>query len=109
MNTTDSPDLTLLAPPDSQSSPTDVKPPQRKIAKLPKTLRDIINSMLDDAAGAREIIQKLDQCTDPSLPYPITDMDISRWKHSGYLRYLAREERLTCVQINREDANEMVT
>src|SRR5215510_3118570 len=39
--------------------------------------------------------------TNPPLPYPISEMDISRWKHSGYLRYIARQERLACVQINR--------
>src|ERR1051325_8189217 len=109
MNT--SPDLTLLASPDSEPSPTtppaDPKPFHRKIAKLPKALRDLINSMLDDGASAAEIIQKLAQCSDPPLPYAILEMDISRWKYSGYLRYLARQERLACVQINREDASEM--
>ena len=105
-------DLAVLAPPDSDPSatalPADSKPPYRKIGKLPKPLRDLINSMLDDAATGTEIIQKLNQSTDPSLPYAITEMDISRWKRSGYLRYVARQERLACVQINREDANEMV-
>src|SRR5690242_21923680 len=96
MNATDTPNLTVLPQPNSQSSPADLKPPQRKIAKLPKTLRDIINTMLDDAAGAREIIQKLDQCTDPALPYPITDMDISRWKHTGYLRSEERRVGKEC-------------
>src|SRR5436190_24326443 len=98
---TDSQGLTVLAPPDSEPSntavPSDSKPLHRKIAKLPKPLRDLINSMLDDAASGPEIIQKLNQSTDPSLPYPIAEMDISRWKHSGYLRYVARQERLACV------------
>src|SRR2546421_8779567 len=112
MNATaaDPADLAILAPPDSDPStpaaPSESKPPYRKIGKLPKPLRDLINSMLDDAATGSEIIQKLNQSTDPSLPYTITEMDISRWKRSGYLRYVARQERLACVQINREDANE---
>src|SRR2546423_5553877 len=105
-------DLAVLAPPDSDPSatvlPSETKPLHRKIGKLPKPLRDVINSMLDDAASAPAIIEKLNQSTDPSLPYPITEMDISRWKRSGYLRYVALQERLACVQINREDANEMV-
>jgi hypothetical protein len=65
--------------------------------------------MIDDSATGREIIQALDDSTDPPLPYLINEMDISRWKATGYLRHVARQERLASVQINREDANEMVT
>lgn len=113
MNTTPSTDLTTLTTPDSKSSIDGVslapKPLHRKIAKLPKPLRDLINSMLDDAASSPDIIQKLEQSTAPSLPYPINEMDISRWRHSGYLQYLVLQERLACVQITREGANEMLT
>jgi len=54
--------------------PDPVSPPEppllhRKIAKLPKHFRDVINSMLDDSAPAREIIRKLNEITDPPLPY----------------------------------------
>src|SRR4051812_8504854 len=35
-------------------------------------------------------------------------MDISRWKQSGYPRHLARQERLACVQINCEEANDVL-
>src|SRR5215510_2748651 len=110
---------TLLALPSTHLNPTAQDHPttnlsqpstnlHRKIAKLPKPLRDLINSMLDDAASGPQIIQKLQHSTNPPLPYPISEMDISRWKHSGYLRYIARQERLACLQINREDANDML-
>ena len=81
----------------------------RKIAKLPKPLRDLINTMLDDGFPAREVIAKLQASTDPPLPYRISEMNISDWKNTGYRRHLAQQERLTLVQANREDAGEMVS
>jgi len=80
-----------------------------KIAKLPKILRDLINSMLDDGAPYGLIIEKLQQSTDPPLPYPISEMNISRWFDTGYQDHLAQEERLAYVRLNREAAREMVT
>src|SRR5438552_14865974 len=65
----------------------------RKIAKLPKPLRDLINTMLDDGFPAREVIAKLQASTDPPLPYPISEMNISDWKNTGYRRHLAQQER----------------
>ena len=62
----------------------------RKIAKLPKPLRDLINTMLDDRFPAREIIAKLQASTDPPLPYRISEMNISDWKNTGYRRHLAQ-------------------
>ena len=54
-------------------------------------------------------IAKLQASTDPPLPYPISEMNISDWKNTGYRRHLAQQERLTLVQANREDAGEMVS
>lgn len=83
------------------------KPAHRKIAKLPKPLRDLINSCLDDALPAREIIAKL-QAADPPLPYPISEVNISDWRKTGYQRYLQQQERLALIESNRESAMEMV-
>src|SRR6266581_4120237 len=98
--------------PDSTSVATDASKPQRRsrsnIAKLPKILRDLINSMLDDGAPYGLIIEKLQQSTDPPLPYPITEMNISRWFDTGYQDHLAQQERLAYVRLNREAALEMV-
>src|SRR5215475_7067395 len=88
---------------------SEAKQIHRKIAKLPKPLRDLINSSLDDALPAKEIIQKLEASTNPPLPYPISEANISRWKTTGYLRYLAHQDHLDSIQASREAALEMVT
>jgi len=80
----------------------------RKIAKLPKPLLQLINSMLDDAQPAREIIAKLEASTDPPLPYPISENNLSDWRNSGYQRYLLQQERLALVQANREGARDII-
>src|SRR5438067_1597490 len=84
------------------------KPLHRKIARLPKILRDRINAMLDESATYAEIISQLPQLTDSPLPYPISEMDVSRWKTTGYRRYIAEQERLDSMQANREAAIAMV-
>ncbi len=81
----------------------------RKIAKLPKPLRDLINTMIEDGFPARAIIAKLQASTDPPLPYPISEMNISDWKNTGYRRHLAHQDRLALVQANREGAGEMLS
>ena len=78
-----------------------------KIAQLSKIWRDRINSMLDDGVAYRAIVARLQQSTDPPLPYPICEMDISRWKNGGYQRYLAQQERFAYVTQSREAAQEM--
>jgi hypothetical protein len=94
---------------DFNADPADTnKPPHRKIAQLPKKLRDLINSLLDDSVPYPRIVERLQQSTDPPLPYPISEMNISRWKTSGYLRYLAQQERLDYLRANREAALDMV-
>src|SRR4051794_9805660 len=86
---------------------TESKQLHRKIAKLPKSLRDLINSSLDDGLPAKEIIQKLESSTNPPLPYPISEANISRWKTSGYMRYLAHQDHLDSIEASREAALEM--
>src|SRR5437867_7572924 len=80
-----------------------------KIAQLSKNFRDRINSMLDDGVPYALIIEKLEQFTDPPLPYPISEMNISRWKDGGYQRHLAQQERFAYVTENREAALEMAS
>jgi hypothetical protein len=86
----------------------DTKPIHRKIAKLPRPLRDLINSRLDDGLPARQIIEKLQASTDPPLPYPISPVNISDWRQTGYQRYLNQQERLSLIQSNHEAALDMV-
>jgi hypothetical protein len=87
---------------------SEAKQIHRKIAKLPKPLRDLINSSLDDGLPAKEIIQKLEASTNPPLPYPISQANISGRKTSGYLRYLAHQDHLDSIEASREAALEMV-
>ena len=88
--------------------PSPPAPLHRKIAKLPKPLRNLINSLIEDSVPAREIIAKLQASTDPQLPYPISEVNISDWKNTGYRRYLAQQERLATLQANREAALDLV-
>src|ERR1043166_9470489 len=121
MNTQIAPELTVLAPadahivPDSGLVPSTPDPQpsalaklHRKIAKLPKPLRDLINSMLDDGASAREIIARLQASTDPPLPYPISEVNISDWRTTGYQRYVAQQDRMASLQADRGAALDMV-
>src|SRR5262245_45771414 len=91
-------EICLLEPslPESSQGAAIDEPQQvhRKIAKLPKPLRQLVNSMLDDGCSARRIIAKLEASTDPPLPYPISMMSISDWRNTGYRRHLAQQERL---------------
>jgi hypothetical protein len=84
------------------------KTPHRKTANLPRKLRDLINSMLDDNRSAREIIEALRESNDPTLPYEISEMCISRWRNSGYKRYLAAQERITDMLLLRENASDLM-
>jgi len=100
------------AAPDDQPLALDPSKEERrshgKIARLPKILRDLINQMLDDGVPYARIIRKLEQSTDPPLPYPISEMNISRWYDKGYQQHLAQQERLAYVHANHEDAVELV-
>jgi hypothetical protein len=58
------------------------------VARLPKVLRDKINSMLDDGAEYSQIIAELEKSTNPPLPHTITEQNITRWKDGGYQDYL---------------------
>jgi len=80
----------------------------RKIGKLPKPLRDLINTSLDDGLPARQIIEKLQASTNPPLPYPISEVNISDWRKTGYQHYLNQEERLALIQSNHEAARDML-
>jgi len=46
--------------------------------------RDQINAMLDDAVPAREFISWLNASNNPVLPYPISEVNISDWRKTGY-------------------------
>ena len=78
-----------------------------KIARLPKILRDQVNHMLDDGVPYKAIIEKLEQSTDPPLPYKLLEINISRWKDNGYQKYLRHQEWRDQLRILRENGSEM--
>jgi hypothetical protein len=94
-------------------------PSRRKgnVARLPKALRDKINSMLDDGATYPQIIAELEKSTSPRLPYPISVNNLSNWFDGGYQDYLhdqAWRERMTInsdrfleLAVNDDDATNM--
>ena len=97
--------------PDSSPAPEEAKKKEHrghgKIAQLPKPLRDQINAMLDDGFSYPRIIQKLKHAQ-PPLPYPISEMNLSRWHDRGYKRHLAQQERQAEVRLNREAALDLL-
>ena len=71
-----------------------------KVAALPKHLRDVVNSMLDDGHGYETIVAKLDQLGHPGF----LTQNISRWKLNGYQQYLRRQEHLDEIKLRSESA-----
>ncbi len=57
-------------------------PRNGKIARLPESIRNLINSMLDDGRPYRLILQRVHELA--LLPYPISQMNLSNWFHGGY-------------------------
>ena len=65
-----------------------------KIARLPKKLRDLVNELLSDGATYAEIVRRLNESADPSLPYPVAEKNISTWHDGGYQDWLRQQENL---------------
>src|SRR5437764_8609559 len=101
--------LTVLETSDLASLGPKKPRPHDKVARLPKILRDQVNALLDDGIPYNLIIARIQQSTDPPLPYPISEMNISRWKDGGYQRHLVQQERFAYVTENREAALEMAS
>src|SRR5947208_14091962 len=71
-----------------QSLPGWRKRPHRgKVARLPEATRAQINRMIEDGATYRAIIEKLRQSSPAQLPYPISEMNLSNWRRSGYAEW----------------------
>src|SRR5512133_2949688 len=57
-----------------------------KVARLPDYIREVINHLLNDGVGYRQIIQKLNLVF--TLPYPLSEMNLSNWYHGGFQDWL---------------------
>ncbi len=69
------------------------------IARLPKALRDKVNSMLDDGATYGAIIEELNKSTNPPLPHPVTEDNVGTWKEGGYQDYLRNQQYLDEIRL----------
>src|SRR5207248_5371002 len=71
-------------------------------------MRNQINAKLNDGFSYPRIIEKLKHC-DPPLPYPISEMNLSRWHDRGYQRHLSHQDHLAEDRINRAGALALYT
>src|SRR4051794_24517994 len=58
------------------------------VARLPKDLRDRINSMLDDGIVYADIAAEIQKSANPPLPFTLTEDHIRSWKCGGYEDWL---------------------
>src|SRR6266446_3524985 len=77
---------------------------QSKIAQLPKSLRDRINRMILDGCTYARIRRELPrECDD------LNDMNLSRWKATGYEDWLRSQERLQFFQSRFEQVTDLLS
>src|SRR5437867_5891432 len=67
-------------------------PRNGKVARLPETMRNQINRMLDDGMPYQAILKKLRESSAEALPHSLSEMNISNWVHGGYQDW--RRQRL---------------
>jgi hypothetical protein len=79
-----------------------------KIARLPRKLRDLINAALDDGASYGAIVQQLSQSTNPPLPYPISERNLSDWHRAGYQDWLRHQDYLAILSTRLEDVFDLL-
>jgi len=79
--------------------------PTGKIARLPKEVRDALNSMLRDGdVSYQAILRKLRATWDTPELRSISDQNLSNWKNAGYQQWLAEQEWREEMQEARDDA-----
>jgi hypothetical protein len=77
------------------------------VARLPKSVRDVINEMLRDGFSYPAIIKKL-KTLKPPLPYKISESNLSNWKAGGYQDWLKEQLWLEQTRARQEIALDMV-
>jgi len=98
-----------LQPPDQgeipirQASPPSAWRHNGKVARLPKTLRDKINLMIQDGVTFPDIIKNLGE---PGQDLNV--MNLSRWKDSGYSDWLAEQAFIARTRARQETPGELV-
>src|SRR6266850_1363738 len=75
-----------------------------KVARLPISVRETVNRMIENGSRFQDIIARLDDLGYPGFQHP----NISRWKSGGYLDWLALRERLACAKVRADSARELI-
>src|SRR6266850_7360591 len=75
-----------------------------KVARLPISVRETVNRMIENGSRFQDIIARLDDLGYPGFQPP----NISRWKSGGYLDWLALRERLACAKVRADSARELI-
>jgi hypothetical protein len=92
--------------PPSQPSPTPVASGagrNGKVARLPKTVRDQINAMLQDGVPYNTIIERLGPQGEG-----LSDQNLSTWRAGGYLDWLRQLQLTQALQLKYELAQSIV-
>lgn len=86
-----------------------------KIARLPKEMRDVVNTMLRDGATSVAIIKTLEKArlngatAADGLPIEIpNEQNVTNWHDGGYNDWLLEQQRLDDMRFKREMALEIV-
>jgi hypothetical protein len=74
-----------------------------KVARLPKAVRDQLNTMLLDGVSYPEIISSLGPAGDG-----LTEMNLSNWKNGGYVDWLRENQLTNAIQAKHELAQSIV-
>jgi hypothetical protein len=75
-----------------------------KVASLPRPIRDLVNTMLDDGHSYEDIVAKLTELGHPGF----LTQNISRWKLNGYEQYLRRQERADDLKLRTESTLDLL-
>jgi len=73
------------------------------VARLPKEARDIINGMIEDGVGYREIIERLGEAGKG-----LDESNLSRWKNGGYQDWLAGQRFIERMRARQETPADLV-
>ena len=90
--------------PDSPDSTPSDRRSRSKIARLPKSTRERLNQLLADGLSYPDVLQMMGDETKH-----VTEMDLSRWMHSGHKLWLKQQAWLDHVTLTFDVAKEMVS
>src|SRR5687767_1758849 len=92
------------APKPQSAAPSPQRTRNGHIARLPKTLRDIVNRMLDDARPYQEILDELERHRDQWPPHitALNHQHLVSWRAGGYQDWVFHQEQLAELRAKEE-------